>query len=127
MQSSTGGLRYNETKPKWSLVDFESLIPMVRVLEYGAKKYNAFNWKKGLPYTETIESMLRHIYAFLNGEDLDPESGLSHIGHIMCNAMFLSYYYEYCGDMDDRFRDKRKKDSETKEEYFNEVYKQEGS
>ena len=27
-------LRYNEGKPQWSLIDFDSLEPMVRVLEY---------------------------------------------------------------------------------------------
>ena len=111
MQSKTGALRYNETKPKWGLVDFDALISMVRVLEYGEKKYNAHNWKKGLPYTSTIESMLRHIYAFLKGEDIDPESGLPHTGHIMCNAMFLDYYSQYCEDMDDRFIDEKKKNS----------------
>jgi len=114
MQSSTDALRYNETKPEWGLVDFDSLINMVRVLEYGAKKYDKYNWKKGLPYVSVIESMLRHIFAFLNGEDLDPESGLPHTGHIMCNALFLDYYWQYCKDMDDRFIDKRKEDGKEK-------------
>lgn len=36
------GLRYNENKPKWSLVHYESLVPMIRVLEYGAHKYSIF-------------------------------------------------------------------------------------
>lgn len=36
-------LRYNENKPKWSYVHFKSLLPMVRVLEKGAKKYAPFN------------------------------------------------------------------------------------
>ena len=41
------GTRYNTGKIQWSLVDFDSLEPMVRVLEFGAKKYDAHNWKKG--------------------------------------------------------------------------------
>ena len=85
------GDRFNKGKPKWSLVSWEALIPMVRVLEFGAEKYSAWNWTKGLKYTEVCESMLRHIYAFLNKEDDDQESGLPHIGHILCNAMFLSF------------------------------------
>jgi len=104
MISKTGANRYNDTKDKWSLVDFKALRSMVKVLEYGVGKYDAHNWKKGLPYTDTMESMLRHIYAFLDGEDIDPESGLPHTGHIMCNAMFLSYYYEYMKNMDDRYK-----------------------
>lgn len=97
------GLRYNEGKRKWSLVDFKALEPMVEVLEYGAHKYTvrddkgavlrtgANNWKKGMPVTEICESMLRHTYALLRGEIKDPESQLQHIGHILCNAQFISY------------------------------------
>src|SRR4051812_1544114 len=36
------GLRYNQGKPKWSLVDFKSILPLVSVLEYGAHKYSTF-------------------------------------------------------------------------------------
>ena len=84
-------LRFNEGKRQWSLVDFKSLEPMVEVLEFGANKYAPNNWKKGFPVTKLSESLLRHVFAFLSGEDNDPESGLSHLGHIQCNAMFLSY------------------------------------
>lgn len=91
MSKKDRALRFNEGKLKWSLVDFKSLESMVKVLEYGAKKYGKNNWKKGFPQEEIIESMLRHIFAFLNGEKLDKESGLPHTGHIMCNAMFLEF------------------------------------
>ena len=84
-------LRYNQGKVEWSLVDFKSLEPMVRVLEYGVKKYARNNWKKGMPATQIIESMLRHTFKLLEGELVDPESGIEHIGHIQCNALFLSY------------------------------------
>ena len=84
-------LRYNQGKVEWSLVDFKSLEPMVKVLEYGCRKYARNNWKKGMPATQIIESMLRHTFKLLEGELVDPESGIEHIGHIQCNALFLSY------------------------------------
>lgn len=84
-------LRYNDGKLQWSLVDFPSLEPMVKVLEFGAKKYSPNNWKKGLPIDKIAESLLRHTFALLNGEINDPESGLPHIGHIQCNAMFIAF------------------------------------
>mgnify|MGYP003650735245 CR=1 FL=1 len=84
-------LRYNQGKVEWSLVDYKSLEPMVRVLEYGCKKYARNNWRKGMPVTQIIESMLRHTYKLLEGELVDPESGVEHVGHIQCNAMFLAY------------------------------------
>ncbi|MFW6370976.1 MAG: dATP/dGTP diphosphohydrolase domain-containing protein [Bacteroidota bacterium] len=85
-------LRYNEGKPKWSLVHFQSLIPMVRVLEFGAAKYAPENWKKGLDKKQILESMMRHLTAVMDGEETDPESGISHMGHIQCNAMFYNYF-----------------------------------
>ena len=84
-------LRYNQGKVQWSLVDYKSIEPMVRVLEYGCKKYAKDNWKKGMPASQIIESMLRHTFKLLEGELVDLESGIEHVGHIQCNAMFLAY------------------------------------
>ncbi len=81
--------RYNKGKPQYSLLDLDCLEPCVRVLEFGAKKYARNNWKKGLPTTQIIDSLLRHLGALLRGELIDPESALPHIGHIQCNALFL--------------------------------------
>ena len=115
------GLRYNTGKPKWSLVDFTSLEPLAKVMEYGAHKYSIFeddhgnqfkgseiskeraaglklissgkdNWKKGLDRDEVLESLSRHLFALMDGEEIDPDSGEHHIGHIMCNTMFWSYH-----------------------------------
>ena len=93
LESLKGGqaLRYNKGKLKWSLVDFKSMEPMVQALEFGAKKYSPNNWKKGMQTEEIFDSLLRHIFALMDGEEKDKESGLSHVGHIQCNAMFLAY------------------------------------
>lgn len=98
------GLRYNTGKAKWALLDFPSLEPMVRVMEYGAGKYSPHNWKKGMPHTEISECLMRHLAAYLNGEDTDPESGLSHIGHIQSNAMMLQYNIKNHPELDDRYK-----------------------
>lgn len=81
--------RYNQGKPQYSLLDLTALEPGTRVLEFGAKKYARDNWKKGMPVTQILDSLLRHLAALRSGELIDPESGLPHIGHIQCNAMFL--------------------------------------
>lgn len=83
--------RFNSGKPDWTLIDFDSLEPMVRVLEFGAKKYSRDNWKKGLYTTDIVASLMRHIIDYLNGNDLDKESQQEIVGHMMCNIMFLSY------------------------------------
>ena len=107
-KSTEKAMRFNENKPKWSLVDFDSLEDMVKVLEFGAKKYSADNWKNGLNTDEVVESLLRHIFKYLSGEDLDEESRLPHTGHILCNAMFLSYMNKYKKEFDTRRPDKNK-------------------
>lgn len=91
---SEKGQRFNEGKLKWSLVHFKSLEPMIKVLQFGTKKYSAHQWKKGLDKTEILESMQRHLAALLDGEENDSESGCSHMGHIQCNALFYNYMVE---------------------------------
>jgi hypothetical protein len=91
-------LRYNSGKLKWSMVHFESLAPMVKVLMYGEKKYARDNWKKGLNREEILDSMQRHLASLIDGEEVDPESQEHHIGHIMCNCLFYSYFNIIDGD-----------------------------
>ena len=97
-----GALRYNGDKLQWSLVDFESLEPMVKVLMYGASKYAPDNWKAGQDPRSQMESLLRHAFAFLAGENNDPESGESHLGHVLCNAMFMIYNQKHHPNLDNR-------------------------
>ncbi len=94
--------RFNEGKPQYSLLDLQCLEPGVRVLEFGAKKYARDNWKKGMDVTKILDSLLRHIAALRSGELTDPESGLSHIGHIQCNALFLGNVTKNTLDIDEK-------------------------
>lgn len=99
--------RFNKGKRRWNLLPLEVFEPVVKVLEFGANKYAAWNFAEGdgLSWSEVLESMKRHIMAWERGEDVDPESGESHLGHIGCNLMFLLYYMHYIekyGSKDDR-------------------------
>ena len=103
------GARFNEGKPQLSFVVLgkEVLAGEAAVWERGAIKYVRGNWLKGMSWTGSADSLLRHISAFLNGEDLDPETGLPHVDHIVCSAKILSNSYHTRPDLDDR----EKKDS----------------
>lgn len=94
IKMDTEAVKADAGKPDWSLVPFEALEGMVNVLEFGAKKYSRNNWQTGggFRWTRVLASCLRHIFAFMRGEDVDPESGLSHISHAQCNLLFLAYY-----------------------------------
>lgn len=91
---TTQAMRFNEGKLEWSLIDFKQLEGMVRVLQFGAKKYDRDNWKKGLPMRQQCESMMRHLVAIMSGEVRDKETGEYHWHCIQCNAMFMGHTYE---------------------------------
>lgn len=75
-----------------SLVEPEFVIGTAKVLTLGAEKYSKDNWKNCEDTSRYKDAILRHMYAYLAGETNDPETGLSHMYHISCNAMFLNYF-----------------------------------
>lgn len=74
----------------------EALEPVVEVLEFGKTKYSAWNWSEGsgFKWTRVSSATLRHIFAWMKGEDLDPETHKSHLAHAVCNLIFLLYYIQ---------------------------------
>jgi hypothetical protein len=63
------------------------------VFEYGAKKYAAWNWIKGMQWSVPVGCISRHVRAIMvDGEIDDPESKLPHVGHISCNLIMLAQY-----------------------------------
>jgi hypothetical protein len=100
-----GGLKYDESKPRMDLLDFSALEGLSKVLTFGANKYAAHNWRKGISYSRLVAAMLRHLAAIQRGEDIDPESGLPHIDHLGCCWMFLSNMTKTRPDLDDRYKD----------------------
>lgn len=96
-------LRFNQNKMRLDLISPLAIKELALVLENGAKKYGDNNWRKGMPWTQVIASLKRHLHSFESGEDRDPESGLLHLGHAMCNIMFLIDYYQSFPQGDDRF------------------------
>ena len=104
MTTTAKGDRRNDAKVQLSFIDDadKALDGCARVLMFGADKYSRGNWLHGLDWISGIyESMRRHQVQFLKGEDLDAESGLPHVDHILCNALFLSQMYHARKDLDD--------------------------
>lgn len=76
----------------YDLVPFQEMTEAyVRVAEFGAKKYEPWNWSKGLSRVQILGSLLRHTFAYLRGEETDKDSGLSHTDHILWNAVALTH------------------------------------
>ena len=77
-------------KLRWECLPWPAVEQVVGVLTFGANKYSAWSW----PSTPDARrryfaSAIRHAVAWVKGERLDPESGLPHLAHLACNALFL--------------------------------------
>lgn len=98
-------LRYNGNKTLHELIDPMVADLMAQVLTHGAKKYARENWRIGMPFSETLGSLKRHINDFELGFDTDEESELPNLAHALVNAMFLLVYSQNpakYGKFDDR-------------------------
>jgi hypothetical protein len=66
---------------------------ILKVLEFGARKYTPDNWKRVVPLEERyLDAIGRHYLAIMSGEQIDEESGLPHIDHLLCSALFVSQH-----------------------------------
>jgi len=109
--SPTGSVRKNVGKPQTHHIDPEFMLGMAKVLTFGASKYSPRNWMKGNDITVPYDSCMRHLLAFMGGEDDDPETGENHLFSAGVNLMFMYFYYKNFPEMDDRcFGDKYEKD-----------------
>lgn len=99
------GAKKNDTeKRRMDLLSPIAIAKLADVLTFGAGKYDSNNWRKGLNWSRVLGATLRHLFSFLGGEDKDPESGISHLAHAMCNMMFLLEFEETHKELDDRYK-----------------------
>lgn len=91
------------------LVPVDGIRADARALDYGAyvKGYGANSWlctahEGGFEWSVAYGALLRHLYAWFNGEDTDPESGLSHLDHVGANVKFLQTFVAQGIGVDDR-------------------------
>ena len=98
--NASGGMKETSGKLRWTLLPLLAVKEIVKVLEYGAKKYSADNWKKVEP-EKYKEAAFRHWTAYLEGEKVDPETGISHLAHLGCDVLFL-LWFELTGNADEK-------------------------
>ena len=88
--ATTGGRKFDGGKLQYGLVPPLALKATVDVLTFGAEKYEPDNWKH-VPDSKRryFDALQRHVWAWKEGEQLDPESGRHHLAHALCCLMFL--------------------------------------
>lgn len=77
-------------KPRLDLLEHVAEVEIAKAIGTGADKYGVGNYRT-IPILARVygAAMRRHIGAWLDGQDMDPESGLSHLAHIGANVHVL--------------------------------------
>jgi hypothetical protein len=84
------GRKFDGGKLMYGLLPPLALEETVKVLTFGAQKYEPDNWQH-VPDSKRryFDALQRHLWAWKQGEQIDQESGLPHLAHAMCCLMFL--------------------------------------
>lgn len=85
---STGSVRdMQEGKGDMASIPWESILRLSRHYEAGAKKYDRWNFRKGIPISSFIDSAMRHLAKYQCGED--DEDHLSAAAFNVLGAMLM--------------------------------------
>ena len=100
------GKRYNKGKLRWRNVPMFLFRSIIEVGQFGETKYDTFNFLKGLPINDIMDSMKRHLDKFEdpNISDIDDESKCHHLAHVAWNALVALYVLKTRPELDDRYK-----------------------
>ena|SRR5271165_3356360 len=90
-------------KPRLSLIPKEALWELGKALTYGEKHYGTHNWRKGIKISYLMDAAFRHGNQFLSGENIDPQSGVHHLGCMLANISFAISLHKNNEECDDRY------------------------
>jgi len=88
--ANTGGRKFDGSKLEYGLLPPLALKATVDILTFGAVKYERDNWKI-VPDAKRryFDALQRHLWAWKEGEYIDPESRKHHLAHAMACLMFV--------------------------------------
>lgn len=102
-------IKHDTGKPDMTYIPNSAMEEIARVFMFGHKKYDSENWAKGFNYRRPAAAALRHVFLWLSGEDVDAESGLTHLAHACCCLVMLIHFQKHGTGKDDRYKEKGKK------------------
>jgi hypothetical protein len=97
----TGGKKGTKSA-RYDLIPSDSLDEVAKVYGYGASIYAPRNWECGYAWGLSIAALERHVSAFKQRQDIDPESGLPHLAHAVFHCLSLMRFMRSYPDGDDR-------------------------
>lgn len=100
---SENGKKLDSEKPDCSLTPASAELEEAFVWTFGKRKYDSFNWHKGIKYSRVISAMERHLKLLKSGIDRDYDTGYHHAAAIRCGAaMLIQFCLEERVELDDR-------------------------
>ena len=96
------GKKNDQGKLRMDLVPPDVIEAMATILTDGVEVYGERNWEKGMKWSRPYAALLRHVCAWWQGEDTDPDSGRPHLWHALCCISFLVAYERRDVGVDDR-------------------------
>ena len=100
--SATGGEKGVKAQ-RYDLIPIHPLNLLAELYGKGAEKYAAHNFRKGYEWSKSYASAMRHMTAFWNGEDIDPEMAIPHVICAAFHMFALAEFMKFHPDFDDRF------------------------
>lgn len=88
---TTTSFKNDSDKLDLALIPKVALEAAAKAFMIGERKYGRFNYcNKGLKLSQLVSAALRHLTAFNEGEENDPQDGQPHLGSVIaCCAMIL--------------------------------------
>ena len=98
-------LTYDDGKAPLANLPWAGINEVSLVQAYGHTKYKDFNnYRKGMEVTRNLSCALRHIQKYLEGVDVDEESGRPHLAHAACRILFTLQNIADKTEIDDRYK-----------------------
>lgn len=82
--------KFDTGKVKMGLLPPHALKGIAEVFTSGAVKYGDYNYMNGTQWSRYYDALQRHLNAWYSGQELDEETGKSHLYHAGCCIMILS-------------------------------------
>ena len=94
--SNRRGEKHDESKPRTELVPPGTLLRIGGVMTEcltREKPYREGSWRHVYPVSRWVGALYRHMEAIQSGEDIDKDSGLPHIDHVLTCASVLAWHH----------------------------------
>lgn len=90
-------------KRQYQFVPVSVLEEIADGMAEGAEKYGPFNWRETfIEMSDYYDSTMRHLTAWFDGEDIDPDSGVHHLSKAITGLIVVRDAIAHGSCIDDR-------------------------